>query len=135
SGQEISIELEPGNTQIIRFLGLNEHHDDGLRTVFFQVNGQPRQIKVADRTHEVSRVVQPKADPADDSQVGAPMPGLIVQINVASGDPVKNSDVLMIIEAMKMQTSVRAERDGTVDAVKVAPGQQIEVKDLLLVFG
>ena len=135
SGEEISIELEPGNTQIIRFLGLSEHHDDGLRTVFFQVNGQPRQIKVADRTHEVSRAVQPKADPTDDSQVGAPMPGLIVQINVASGDPVKNGDVLMIIEAMKMQTSVRAERDGTVDAVKVAPGQQIEVKDLLLVFG
>ena len=60
------------------------------------------------------------------------MPGLIVQINVASGDRVRAGEVLMIIEAMKMQTSVRAERDSTVNAVKVEPGQQVEVKDLLL---
>jgi pyruvate carboxylase len=60
------------------------------------------------------------------------MPGLIVQINVASGDTVRAGEVLMIIEAMKMQTSVRAERDSTVNAVKVEPGQQVEVKDLLL---
>ncbi len=134
SGQEITIELASGSTQIIRFLGLSEHHDDGLRTVFFEVNGQPRQIRIADRTHEVSREVQPKADPADPNQVGAPMPGLIVQINVAPGDVAKAGDVLMIIEAMKMQTSVRAERDCTIDKVKVEPGQQVDVKDLLLEF-
>ena len=132
SGQEIDIELETGNTQIIRFLGLSEHHDDGLRTVFFEVNGQPRQINVADRAYEVSRPTQPKADPADPGQVGAPMPGLIVQINVASGDTVQAGEVLMIIEAMKMQTSVRAECDSTVGTVKVEPGQQVDVKDLLL---
>ena len=134
SGQEIDIELETGNTQIIRFLGLSEHHDDGLRTVFFEVNGQPRQINVADRAYEVSRPTQPKADPADPGQVGAPMPGLIVQINVASGDTVQAGEVLMIIEAMKMQTSVRAECDSTVGTVKVEPGQQVDVKDLLLEF-
>ncbi|HJL56972.1 MAG TPA: pyruvate carboxylase [Arenicellales bacterium] len=134
SGQEIDIELETGNTQIIRFLGLSEHHDDGLRTVFFEVNGQPRQINVADRAYEVSRPTQPKADPADPGQVGAPMPGLLVQINVASGDTVQAGEVLMIIEAMKMQTSVRAECDSTVGTVKVEPGQQVDVKDLLLEF-
>ena len=134
SGQEIDIELETGNTQIIRFLGLSEHHDDGLRTVFFEVNGQPRQINVTDRAYEVSRPTQPKADPADPGQVGAPMPGLIVQINVASGDTVQAGEVLMIIEAMKMQTSVRAECDSTVGTVKVEPGQQVDVKDLLLEF-
>ncbi len=132
SGQEINIDLEAGNTQIIRFLGLSEHHDDGLRTVFFEVNGQPRQINVTDSAYEVSRPKPPKADPADPGQVGAPMPGLIVQINVASGDTVRAGEVLMIIEAMKMQTSVRAERDSTVGAVKVEPGQQVDVKDLLL---
>jgi pyruvate carboxylase len=60
------------------------------------------------------------------------MPGLIVQINVASGDTVRAGEVLIIIEAMKMQTSVRAERDSTIGALKVEPGQQVDVKDLLL---
>lgn len=132
SGEEISIELAPGNTQIIRFLGFSEHHDDGVRTVFFEVNGQPRQIRVMDRTHEVSRPVQPKVDASDPAQVGAPMPGLVVQINVGSGDSVQAGDVLLIVEAMKMQTSVRAERDCTIDAISVTAGQQVDVKDLLL---
>ncbi len=89
---------------------------------------------MTDRAYEVSRPTQPKADPADPGQVGAPMPGLIVQINVASGDTVQAGEVLMIIEAMKMQTSVRAECDSTVGTVKVEPGQQVDVKDLLLEF-
>jgi pyruvate carboxylase len=105
-----------------------------MRTVFFEVNGQPRQIKVSDRTHQVTRVVQPKADSGNPCHVGAPMPGLIAQISVRATEEVKRGDGLVTIEAMKMQTSVRAERDGTVREVKVQPGQQVDVKDLLLIF-
>ncbi len=134
SGQEISVKLDSGHTQIIRYLGVSDHHDDGMRTVFFEVNGQPRQIKVSDQTHQVTRVVQPKADSGNPCHVGAPMPGLIAQINVRAAEEVKRGDGLVTIEAMKMQTSVRAERDGTVREVKVQPGQQVDVKDLLLIF-
>jgi pyruvate carboxylase len=134
SGQEISVKLDSGHTQIIRYLGVSDHHDDGMRTVFFEVNGQPRQIKVSDRTHQVTRVVQPKADSGNPCHVGAPMPGLIAQISVRATEEVKRGDGLVTIEAMKMQTSVRAERDGRVKEVKVQPGQQVDVKDLLLIF-
>ncbi|HJM02432.1 MAG TPA: biotin/lipoyl-containing protein, partial [Arenicellales bacterium] len=134
SGQEISVKLDSGHTQIIRYLGISDHHDDGMRTVFFEVNGQPRQIKVSDRTHQVTRVVQPKADSGNPCHVGAPMPGLIAQVNVRAAEGVKRGDGLVTIEAMKMQTSVRAERDGTVREIKVEPGQQVDVKDLLLIF-
>jgi pyruvate carboxylase len=75
-----------------------------------------------------------KAEAGNACHVGAPMPGLIAQINVRAGDEVSKGDALMTIEAMKMQTSIRAERDGRITEVAVQPGAQVESKDLLVVF-
>ena len=134
SGEEINVELDHGPTLIIRYLGTNEHHDDGQRTVYFELNGQPRTVKIEDRTQPVSKPPRALAEPGNARHVGAPMPGLIAQISVRAGDEVKKGDALMTIEAMKMQTSIRAERDGRVENVAVQPGWQVDAKDLLLVY-
>ncbi|MGE0861662.1 MAG: pyruvate carboxylase [Gammaproteobacteria bacterium] len=133
-GEEISVALENGPTLIVRYLGVNEHHDDGMRTVYFELNGQPRPVKIEDRTQPVTRAPRVKAEVGNLRHVGAPMPGLIAQINVRAGDLVGKGDALMTIEAMKMQTSIRAERDGRIAEVVAQPGAQVEAKDLLLVF-
>ncbi|MEX2480541.1 MAG: pyruvate carboxylase [Gammaproteobacteria bacterium] len=134
SGQEITVDLDPGRTLIVRYLGTSEHHDDGKRTLFFELNGQPRQIKVADHAQESTRTPPQKAEAGNNAHLGAPMPGLIAEINVREGDQVGKGDALMTIEAMKMQTVIRAERDARVSAIKVAPGQQVDAKDLLVEF-
>jgi len=133
-GEEINVDLEQGPTLIIRYLGTGEHHDDGQRTVYFELNGQPRPIKIDDRTQAVARPPRVVADSANPKHVAAPMPGLIAQINVRAGDAVHKGDALMTIEAMKMQTSIRAERDGHIAEVMVQPGVQVDAKDLLAVF-
>lgn len=133
-GQEINVDIDPGRTLIIRYLGASDHHDDGMRTVFFELNGQPRTIKVEDHSLPVTRAPRARAEAGNSLHVGAPMPGLIAQISVRVGEEVRKGDALMIIEAMKMQTSVRAERDGRIAELIVQPGAQVDAKDLLAVF-
>ncbi len=134
SGEEISVALDHGPTLVVRYLGTNEHHDDGMRTVYFELNGQPRTVKIEDRTQPALKAPRVKAEAGNVRHVGAPMPGLIAQINVRAGEDVTKGDALMTIEAMKMQTSIRAERDGRIAEVVVQPGAQVESKDLLVVF-
>ncbi|MEQ8663035.1 MAG: pyruvate carboxylase, partial [Gammaproteobacteria bacterium] len=134
SGQEINIDIDPGRTLIVRYLGMSEHHDDGQRTVFFELNGQPRQVRVADHSQEATRAPSRKAESGNAAHVGAPMPGLIAQINARVGERVDKGDALMTIEAMKMQTVIRAERDGRIGEILVAVGQQVDAKDLLALF-
>ena len=134
SGEEITVDLDRGPTLIIRYLGTSEHHDDGMRSVYFELNGQPRTVKIEDRSQTVARPPRVVAEPGNPRHVGAPMPGLIAQVNVRSGDDVKKGDALMTIEAMKMQTSIRAERDGRIESLAVEPGCQVDAKDLLLIF-
>jgi pyruvate carboxylase len=133
-GEEINVALDNGPTLVIRYLGTNEHHDDGQRTVYFELNGQPRTVKIEDRTQPTLKAPRVKAEAGNGCHVGAPMPGLIAQINVRAGDEVSKGDALMTIEAMKMQTSIRAERDGRIAEVAVQPGAQVESKDLLVIF-
>jgi pyruvate carboxylase len=105
-------------------------------TVFFELNGQPRRIKVPDRAHGASNgKLRRKAEAGNEAHLGAPMPGVISTIAVSSGQLVKAGDVLLSIEAMKMETALHAERDGTVAEVLVRAGDQIDAKDLLIVFG
>ena len=134
SGEEINVALDHGSTLLIRYLGTNEHHDDGMRTVYFELNGQPRTVKIEDRTQPIVKAPRVKAEAGNACHVGAPMPGLIAQINVRAGEQVSKGDALMTIEAMKMQTSIRAERDGRIADIVVQPGAQVESKDLLVVF-
>jgi pyruvate carboxylase len=134
AGDEISIELERGKTLIVRFVTVSDVHDDGTRTVFFELNGQPRSVRVPDRSQAAVHEVARKADPANPNHVGAPMPGTVATIAVAVGQAVERGDVLVTLEAMKMEAVVRADRDGEVIEVVVRPGQPVDAKDLLVVL-
>ena len=133
-GQEISVELEPGKTLIVRYVTRSEPHEDGSRTVLFELNGQPRSVRVIDRALIPQRPPQRKIDVGNARHVGAPMPGTIATVAVAVGQKVARGDVLLTLEAMKMQTAVRAELDGTVAEVLVRPSSQVDAKDLLVVL-
>ena len=134
-GQEISIDLERGLTLVIRCLAIGETDEEGNVRVFFELNGQPRSVRIENREAAASVVRRPKADPANPCHVSAPMPGVVASVAVAAGRPVAAGDLLMTIEAMKMETALHAERDGAVAALHVAPGQSVDAKDLLLEYG
>ena len=131
-GAEVPIEIEPGKTLIVKLLAVGEPHADGTRTVFFELNGQPREIQVADRSLASAIREAPTADPADPNQVGSPLPGLVVGVAVAVGDPVRKGQKLLSIEAMKMETTIYAERPGRVVELLAAVGRQVKTGELLL---
>jgi pyruvate carboxylase len=131
-GEEVSIELERGKTLVVKYLATGEPHADGRRTVFFEVNGVPRDVSVIDRALEPDAPSAVKADPRDSLQVGSTMPGMVVTVSVKVGDAIKKGQKLLSLEAMKMETSMTAEVDGIVADVLVKPGSQVETGDLLL---
>ena len=130
-GEELSVDIEPGKTLLIRLLTVGEPHVDGTRTVFFELNGQPRSVSVADKSLEAKVQRRPKAVVGDAREVGAPMPGLIVTVAVKPGDVVTKGQKLLSLEAMKMETTVYAERDGKLAEVLVAPGTPVEAGELI----
>ena len=133
-GEEITVELEPGKSLVICLQGATELPDEGAVKLFFELNGQPRVLRIphagADATPE-----RPKADDGDPNQVGAPMPGMIASVPVQAGQRVRAGDVLLSIEAMKMETQLRAERDASVAEVCVRPGDTVEAHELLIRLG
>ena len=132
---EIAIELEKGKTLIVRCLGVSEADETGMVRVFFELNGQPRTIKVPDRSHGATGAGQRrKADPDDDAHIAAPVPGVISTVSIKVGDAVKAGDPLLGVEAMKMETVIHADRDGTVSELLVASGDSVDAKDLLIVL-
>lgn len=133
-GEEIAVDLEPGKTLIIRLQTVSDAHGDGTRTVFFELNGQPREITVTDHSIESTGSARPQADPAIPGQVGASMPGMVVTVAVAAGDRVHRGEKLLSLEAMKMETAINAEFDGRIAEVLVAPGNRVETGDLLVVI-
>ena len=133
-GQEISIDLERGKTLIVRYVTQSEPHEDGTRTVFFELNGQPRSVRVIDRSQKPKRPPQRKVDAGNPRHIGAPMPGTVTTIRVAAGQKVARGDVVITLEAMKMEAAVRAEIDGEVAEVLVQPGMPVDAKDLLVVL-
>ncbi len=132
AGQEVSVDIEAGKTLIIKYLTAGDPHTDGRRTVFFDLNGQPRSVNVRDLSLEPEGATRPKADRADPLQVGAPMPGLVVTVSVKLGDQVDAGAKLFTLEAMKMETTLYAERAGKVAEMFVTPGTQVDTNDLLL---
>jgi pyruvate carboxylase len=130
--EEISAEIDPGKTLEIRLVAVGETHEDGEARVFFELNGQPRTIRVPDRRVKETVQARPKAEPGNADHIGAPMPGAVATVAVSAGQQVKTGDLLLTIEAMKMETGLHAERDATVKAVHVQPGAQIDAKDLLV---
>jgi pyruvate carboxylase len=135
AGDEIAVELEKGKTLIVRFLALGDVDEHGLRTVFFELNGQPRSVRVEDRASGIDRKPANRvAEAANPAHLGAPMPGIVSRIAVKPGQAVKKGEALLSIEAMKMETAVTAERNGTVAEIVVAIGAQVQAKDLLVVL-
>ncbi len=136
AGGELTIELEKGKSLVVICQAIGDADEDGRVRVFFELNGQPRMIKVPNRALAASsKTARRKAEEGNPNHVAAPMPGVISTLVVKAGQPVKAGDVLLSIEAMKMETSIHAERDGTVTEVVVNRGAQIDSKDLLVVYG
>ncbi|MBN9085119.1 MAG: hypothetical protein J0I16_26715 [Rhizobiales bacterium] len=132
---EVFVDIEKGKTLVVRCLAIGETDEMGMVTVFFEMNGQPRRVKVPDRAHGASSGTnRSKAEAGNEAHLGAPMPGVISMVTIASGQAVKVGDVLISIEAMKMETVLHAERDAVISQVLVRAGDQIESKDLLIVF-
>ena len=103
--------------------------------VFFELNGQPRVIRVPNRQVKAKTAARPKADPTNEGHIGAPMPGVVASVAVTQGAKVNPGDLLLTIEAMKMETAIHADKIGTVAAIHVAPGAQIDAKDLMIEIG
>ncbi len=131
-GEEITSEIDPGKTLEIRLQAVGETTDDGEVKVFFELNGQPRVIRVPNRAIKAKTAAKPKAQEGNPNHIGAPMPGAVASVTVAVGQKVKAGDMLLTIEAMKMETGLHADRDATIKALYVQAGSQIDAKDLLI---
>jgi pyruvate carboxylase len=132
SGEEIAVSIEAGKTLVIKYMTASEPHPDGTRTLFFELNGQPREVNVRDRSLRVVERAHPKADAADPGQVGAPAAGVISGIAVQANHAVERGAKLMTLEAMKMQSNIYAPIAGRIVKLLVTPGQSVEAKDLLV---
>lgn len=133
-GEEISAEIDPGKTLEIRLQAVGETNEEGEVKVFFELNGQPRVIRVPDRRVASRASARARAEEGNPAHVGAPMPGVVATVAVAAGQKVSAGDLLLTIEAMKMETGIHAEHAAVVRAVHVAPGTQVDAKDLLVEF-
>lgn len=132
SGEEISIEIDPGKTLELRLQAVGETSEEGDVKVFFELNGQPRVIRVPNRAIKAKAAIKPKALEGNPNHIGAPMPGAIASVAVVAGQKVNAGDMLLTIEAMKMETGIHADRAGTIKALHVHAGSQIDAKDLLI---
>jgi|TARA_B100001964_G_scaffold241457_1_gene313902 pyruvate carboxylase len=131
---EVLVDIAMGKTLVIQLVGQSKPNEKGMVRVFFELNGQPRSVAVPDRSMASEIVVRPKAEAGNPLHVGAPMPGVVTTLAVKPGQEVAAGDMLLSIEAMKMETAIHAEMDGIVAEVHVQPGNQIDAKDLLVCF-
>lgn len=131
-GEEVEVEIEKGKTLHVKFISMGEPLADGTRVVYFELNGQSRQVIIKDESIKSSVVAKMKADPKNPNQIGATMPGTVIKVVVEKGDQVKQGDHLIITEAMKMETTVQAPFSGTVQNIYVKDGEAISTGDLLI---
>ncbi|MET4559340.1 pyruvate carboxylase [Lysinibacillus parviboronicapiens] len=131
-GEEIEVEIEKGKTLIVKLVSIGEPQHDGTRVMYFELNGQSRELVIQDMTVEVDGSIVLKADPSNPNQIGATMPGTVLKVVVSKGSPVKRGDHLLITEAMKMETTVQAPKDGVVKEVYATAGDAISTGDLLI---
>jgi pyruvate carboxylase len=133
-GEEITIEMEPGKSLVVSYLTVSDVHEDGTRTVFFELNGQPRSVRVIDHSVEGDLHTHPQADPDNPHHVAASMPGKVTRVKVSKGDEVKQGQGILSLEAMKMEAAVYAPRDAIVADVLVETGSVVAAGDLLVVL-
>jgi pyruvate carboxylase len=133
-GQETSIEIQPGKTLIIKLNAIGRVQGDGTRQIYFELNGNARSVKVRDQSIKSEEAAHLKADRLNPKQLGAPMPGKVLKLNAKPGDSVKAGDILVVTEAMKMETNIKAKEDGTVAEVHCKEGGNVEKEELLIVM-
>ncbi|MGG0890779.1 pyruvate carboxylase [Cytobacillus horneckiae] len=131
-GEEIEVEIERGKTLIVKLVSIGEARADGTRVIYFELNGQPREVVIKDESIKSSVAAKVKADAHNESHIGATMPGTVIKSVVNKGDKVTRGDHLMITEAMKMETTVQAPFSGTVKEIYVSDGESIQTGDLLI---
>ncbi|MFY3742723.1 pyruvate carboxylase [Anaeromyxobacter sp. Red801] len=134
-GQETSIEIEPGKTLIVKLVSIGKLEKDGTRDLIFELNGEGRTINVRDQSATQASAARVKAERGNPAHVGAPMPGKVLKVNVKPGDEVKAGAVLLVTEAMKMETNVKAKGDCRIAEVRFKEGDKVEKEDLLVVLG
>ena len=131
-GETNQVNIADGKKLVIKYLGLGEVDDEGMRTISFELNGIRRDVQVPDEEAQANIVQVPMVDPEDKSQVGASIPGAVSKINVKKGDKVEENQVLLVIEAMKMETAITARMDGVVDSIEVTEGTTVKAGQLLM---
>jgi pyruvate carboxylase len=132
--EEIAVEIEAGKTLIVKLISVSSPNADGTRKVYFELNGVPRDTTVRDRKVKTTARARQKAEPGNMHHVSATMPGLIADVKTSKGSEVKKGDVLMVLEAMKMQVNIAAPKDGVIRDVPLQKGDIVESGDLLAVF-
>jgi pyruvate carboxylase len=133
-GDETSFAIEKGKSLVVRLQAVGDADEEGQVRVFFELNGQPRMVKVPNRAAMSALPARRKAEEGNEAHVAAPMPGAVSTLAIKPGQRVKAGDLLLTMEAMKMETALHAPRDGTVSQVFVAAGQPVDAKDLLAVI-
>ena len=131
---EVTIDLEPGKAIIVRLLTVDEPREDGTRTVFFELNGQPREVEIRDKSFKQTITARRKADSAKPGEVGAPIPGSVTTLHVKPETEVKKGDALLVMEAMKMQTTVYTPVSGRITEIAVSARESVAAGDLLLII-
>ncbi|WP_462409148.1 pyruvate carboxylase [Neobacillus sp. Marseille-QA0830] len=131
-GEEIEVEIETGKTLIVKLVSIGQPLADGTRVVYFELNGQPREVIIKDESIKATAAARIKSDPNNESHLSASMPGTVVKVLIEKGEKVEKGDHLMITEAMKMETTVQAPFSGTVKEIHVASGDAILTGDLLI---
>lgn len=131
-GQDVTIEIAPGKTLLIRLLSIGPVDDKGHRTIFFKLNGQTRNVDVRDRSIKVEHKENRKTDKGNDRQIGAPLQGMLSKLLVKSGEAVKKNQQLFIIEAMKMETIITAPVDAVIGNIELGAGTLVNTNDLVL---
>ncbi len=131
-GEETIAEIAPGKTIIVELQSVSAADEKGYRNVFFKLNGQTRNLRIADAKLKVEEKTNVKADPANAKQVAAPLQGKLSEVLVNPGDAVKKNQPLFILEAMKMESTVSAPADGKVANVVLQGGTMVMADDLVL---
>jgi pyruvate carboxylase len=131
-GEEIEVEIETGKTLIVKLVSIGQAQADGTRIVYFELNGQPREVIIRDQSIKSAVASRVKADPKNEAHIGATMPGTVIKVLVEKGEKVEKGDHLMITEAMKMETTVQAPYSGVVRDIFVQAGNAIQPGDLLI---
>lgn len=130
--ETVEIEIDTGKRLIITLKAITEPDDKGVRTIFFDMNGQARRIYIQDENVKANASVKPKADKLNPNHIGAQMPGSVNEVKTKEGESVKSGQALLITEAMKMETTIQAPFEGVVRKITVQSGDAIETGDLLI---